>query len=377
MKVETIHLPSPAPGTQRSLQVLRFGEDRARPKAYLQAALHADEIPPLLVLHKLVQLLEQAERDDAVTGEVVVVPAANPIGSDQYLFGFHQGRYAQGSGLNFNRGYLNLVEAVASRVARDLSNDAGSNVTLIRNAALRELDQIPIAEDAALRHTLLRLAIDADIVIDMHCDAEAILHVYLANALWPDAEDLPAWLGSLVTLLADESGGDPFDEACSGLWWGLARRFPQYPIPSPCLASTVEFRGLCDVDEMTAETDARNLLNFLQGRGVLRGDVGRPPELSNRATPFEGVAMVTAPHAGIVSYQVNPGTVLQQGDLVAVLIDPLEREPNAARTEIDAPVSGIMFARRSSRLARPGQILCKIAGAEAIAERIGTYLLSD
>ena len=129
MKIETINLPSPAPGTQRSLQVLRFGHSGARPKAYLHAALHADEIPPLLVLHKLVLLLEQAERDDAVTGEVVVVPVANPIGSDQYLFGFHQGRYAQGNGLNFNRGYPNLVDGVAGRVARDLSNDAASSLS--------------------------------------------------------------------------------------------------------------------------------------------------------------------------------------------------------------------------------------------------------
>lgn len=292
-------------------------------------------------------LLEQAERDNAVTGEVVVVPVVNPIGSDQYLFGIHQGRYAQGSGLNFNRRYPNLIEAVAGRVARDLSKDAASNVALIRDT-LRELGQMPIAEEAVLRHTLLRLAIDADIVLDLHCDAEAILHVYLANALWPDAQDLPAWLGSPVTLLLDESGGNTFLEACSSLWCALAGLFPQYPLPSACLASTVEFRGKCDVDEMTAETDARNLLNFLQGRGILHGDVGRAPELFNSATPFEGVAMVTAPHTGIVSYRVNPGMVLQQGDPVAVLIDPLEHEPNAARTEIYAPVSGIMFARRSS-----------------------------
>ncbi len=105
------------------------------------AALHADEIPPLLVLHKLVPLLEQAERDDAVTGEVVVVPVANPIGSDQYLFGIHQGRYAQGSGLNFNRRYPNLVEAIPGHTARNLSKDAASNVALIRDAALRELWQ--------------------------------------------------------------------------------------------------------------------------------------------------------------------------------------------------------------------------------------------
>ncbi len=40
-----------SPGTARSLTVHRFGAPGARPKAYLQAGVHADEIPGLLVLH--------------------------------------------------------------------------------------------------------------------------------------------------------------------------------------------------------------------------------------------------------------------------------------------------------------------------------------
>ena len=50
------HIPLGAdrPGTQRTLLVHRYGDPDARPKAYLQAALHADETPALLVAHHLV-----------------------------------------------------------------------------------------------------------------------------------------------------------------------------------------------------------------------------------------------------------------------------------------------------------------------------------
>ena len=40
-----IVLPSMTPGTGRSVVYHRFGRRGARPKAYLQAAIHANELP--------------------------------------------------------------------------------------------------------------------------------------------------------------------------------------------------------------------------------------------------------------------------------------------------------------------------------------------
>lgn len=57
----TLVLPSPAPGVERTLRVHRYGTPGARPKAYFQAALHADEIPGLLVAQHLLRGLEQAQ----------------------------------------------------------------------------------------------------------------------------------------------------------------------------------------------------------------------------------------------------------------------------------------------------------------------------
>lgn len=55
-------------------------------------------------------------------------------------------------------------------------------------------------------------------------------------------------------LHADDSGVTPFDEACSRIWWRLAQRFPEHPIPPACLAATVELRGQTDLThEMAAE----------------------------------------------------------------------------------------------------------------------------
>jgi len=236
---------------------------------------------------------------------------------------------------------------------------------------------VPPSEHAALKHTLLRLAIDADIVLDLHCDDEAVLHVYLGTPLWPDAQDLPAQLGAPLTLLAERSGGNPFDEACSGLWWALGQRFPQHPIEPACLASTIELRGERDVSEALAGRDAENLYRFLQRRGLINGDPGAVPALARAALPLEGVAMVASPSAGVVDYARDPGVEVSRGDLLATVSDPLQRDAAAARIEVHSPIDGLLYARRGSRLARPGQTLCRVAGREPLPERVGKHLLSD
>src|SRR3546814_11960873 len=71
-RVERIPLPVSSPGTARTLTALRFGRPGARPKAYPQAALHADEPPGMLILHHLARLLAPADARGEVSGAIVL-----------------------------------------------------------------------------------------------------------------------------------------------------------------------------------------------------------------------------------------------------------------------------------------------------------------
>ena len=113
-----------------------------------------------------------------------------------------------------------------------LSDDPARNVALIRKRISEVLFDIkPDDEGSFLKHRLLSLAYDADIVLDLHCDLQASVHIYTGTPLWPDAADLSAEMGADVTLLAKESGDNPFDEACSRIWWDLAEKHSTFPIP--------------------------------------------------------------------------------------------------------------------------------------------------
>lgn len=365
-------------GTERNLSVLRFGAGEARPKAYLQASLHADELPAMLVLNHLVDRLTRAAGEGAIRGQVVVVPVANPIGLAQFVQGRPMGRFALAGSGNFNRGFVDLFDALDGDIAGRLSGDGAANVDLIRAAMGDALDAMrPADEVACLRHTLLGLAFDADIALDLHCDSEAVLHLYLGTPLWPDAADLSAQIGSQATLLATVSGGVPFDEAVGGPWWALAERYPEHPIPAACLSGTVEYRGRSDVDEAMAAQDADNLFRFLQRRGIVDGDPGPLPDARCAATPLDGVDMIRAPVGGVIAYAKKPGDAVAAGDVVAVIVDPMNSDFAASRTELRCRCDGILYGRTEDRLARPGKVVCKVAGNKSLPDRHAGALLTD
>ena len=151
MSVSTIRieLPAPAPGTRRTLLAHRYGSPGARPKAYFQAAIHADEIPGLLVAQHLLRGLEQARADGRILGEVVVVPAANPIGLSQHLNGRLLGRFDFESTGNFNRAFPDLAVVALERARGRLGPDPTANVALVR-----ETLRAALTEQRAARETV-------------------------------------------------------------------------------------------------------------------------------------------------------------------------------------------------------------------------------
>lgn len=374
-----IELPSPAPGTQRTLLVHRYGASGARPKAYFQAALHADEIPGLLVAHHLLQGLEQAQAEGRLIGEIVVVPVANPIGLGQHLNGRLLGRFDFESTGNFNRGFPDLAAVAVERLRGCLSADPAVNVNRIRETLRAVLaEQQPTRETAALKLALLKLAVDADYVFDLHCDSESLLHLYTSRWHSDVARILGAELGAAAILLEDEPGGSPFDEACAGPWWKLrAALAEQGPIPLACFATTVELRGQADVRDDCAAADAAALLRFLQRRGAIAGEPGPLPEPRCEPTPLEGVDVLIAPAAGILVYRKSLGESVKTGAVVAEVVDPLGGPLDAARSEVRAGTDGLLFARMSERLVRPGQKFCKLAGREPLDYRQAGKLLED
>ncbi|MCW5746543.1 MAG: succinylglutamate desuccinylase/aspartoacylase family protein [Alphaproteobacteria bacterium] len=372
---DRLALPAPAPGTDRHLVVHRFGTSGARPKVWLQAALHADELPGVLVLQQLMTLLDAAERAGTLRGEIAVVPIANPIGLAQNVGGHLVGRFALDGAGNFNRGFVDLRATLAEAAKNRLTDDARANVSLIRGEILRLLHAHAAFEDSeVLKLTLQRGAADADIALDLHCDLQAPLHLYIMPHHAVAFEELAARLAAAAVLTATDSGDVPFDESLTGPWWHLIRSSPDKPIPpDACLAATVELRGERDIDDATAAHDAAALFAWLQSRGAIAGTPPASPPPLCAPTPLEGVDVVRAPAAGLWLPAVEPGARVAAGDAVGTVVGIGDPVPDA-RTVLRSRVAGVLFARMMPGLVRPGDRVAKIAGSEPLPDRKGKLL---
>jgi len=361
-------LLSSSPGTTRELLSLHYGPSGTGRKAVIQASLHADEVPGLLVAHHLRRQLAQLEAAGMLRGEIVLVPFANPIGLAQRMMQAHLGRFDFASGHNFNRHYADLVPRACELLEAELPGGAAPSVAIVRDALRRACAEVHIeSELESLRKVLLGLAIDADVVLDLHCDNEAVLHLYTSTPSWPDVEPLARLLGARAVLTTTMSGDDPFDEACSMVWPRIAEELGQrlgrpVSLPDACVAVTVELRGEADVRHELAEADARRLLEYLACRDLIAGAPQALPPMLCAPTPLEGSIPVVAPHGGVVVFLRELGEVVRRGDSLVEIVDPQTGDAST----LPSPTDGVFYARESRRYALAGIRVAKVAGREAV-----------
>ena len=367
-------LLSPSLGRHATLSSLHFGAPGSGPKVYIQASLHAEELPGMLAAYHLRPLLEAADTAGQIHGHIVLVPMANPVGAAQRLQHKPMGRFEFNTGENFNRHYPDFFSRISAGVLPTLAGDAQANVALVRQAMRRHLEQwTPDTELASLRRQLLLLSHDADYVLDLHCDCEAVLHFYCDESCWPQLAPLAHHLQSRAILLAKNSGSSPFDESLSGVWWRLAEALATSgstaPLPQACLSTTIELRGEAQVEHELAAQDAQAIANYLRHIGVLRdAPAAALPPAACEATPLAGSETLYAPVPGLVVFAAEPGQQLRAGDLVAEVINTVAHTAQ----RVCAGVDGLLYARIRDRYVTTGCELAKIAGA--VAFRSGELL---
>lgn len=359
MQRQTIELLGAGPGLRHTLTVLHFGAPGSGPVVTIQAALHADEVPAMLVAQALRGQLAALEAAGHLRGEVRLIPVANPVGLAQQVLGIDQGRFDLRDGLNFNRGYADVTEGAAALLAGRLGADAAANAALVRAALAQAAEALPAATPVQdLKRHLLRLAVASEIVLDLHCDHEAAMHLYASTPHAATAAEFGALLGAQAVLLAEESGDSPFDEACSRPWPALQQRFPAHPLTAGCFSATVELRGQADTDHALAAQDAAAIVEFLRRHGIVDGAPAPLPPALCEPTQLASSEPVTAPQAGVVVFHIRPGETVAAGQPVADIVDV----ETGQAVPVLAQSAGVLYARIATRWVLPGSRIAKIAG---------------
>ena len=391
MKKTFVQLPSMTPGTHRTISVLSFGKTGARPKVYMQAAIHANEMPGSMALHHLMPLLVEAEKKGLIQGEIILVPTVNPIGQSQLIGNSHAGRYNNLSNENFNRNWIDLSEGVAEKVWKKIGTDAQANVAMIRKAALQTLKEMkPANELQTLRVEMQKLSTDADYVLDLHCDIYAALHLFTAHNDWVKGPTGPLNNQGAIQALAADLGveatmfNDPYPSTLtfsgvnSALWARLQDKFPHAAIPQACMSVTLEMRSQHDVSDALGQSDAQNIYRWLVRQGVLSGKATPLKKMKTAPAPISGMDVGYSTGTGFLVFHVKPGAKVKKGQPICDVIDPANPNGPKARTTYKSATDGILFSRRlDGYLSWPGQVMYRISGPKPLAHRIGMSGLDD
>ncbi|MBU2864619.1 succinylglutamate desuccinylase/aspartoacylase family protein [Reinekea forsetii] len=362
MAFERIALPSQIPGQQTTVAVHRFGPSTGQ-KVYIQAGLHADEHPGLLVAQKLIEQLQYLEDQDKLLGQFIIVPFANPIGLKQRIFGHVNGRCDLGTGQNFNRGMSIDPSAINDEVLNTLCHDPRENDEKFRGWLKDQIDSRSADfEISSLHKLLLSLSIDSHFMLDLHCDVVALPHVFYGNHQPEDGQLLTRCMAANVALEEDVTGTVAFDGTHTQPWVLAQKQSNKALFSQPCFAATVELRGNTDVNLALANQDASGLLNFFKHKGLIQQAPEAIAAKPNKTIGVEQVKMLTAPGTGIITYNCELGDFVKGNQLIAKIVVLDQEKP----TEIDvlAPCDGYVFSHTQHYFVSPGQTIAMLATDE-------------
>jgi len=322
MNIERLILESDTLGQDHILRVFRFRGAENGPAVFIQAALHSHELPGTVAIDRLIPLLEAAESDGRLGGNVTLVPHANPIGLAQGIYGETLGRFDLNGRINFNRSFP----------TEDLEKLAGQ----------------PAAQ--RLKATLLALAEKADIVLDLHCDDEGPIYLYVCERQLDEGRRLARAMRATVILTDTSSDPISFDLAVGARWAAEKRdndtRF----------AATVELRGLVDVKHTKAVQDADGLYRYLVDIGTVTDELPAFVPVETIVGDVDAAELIPTPVPGAILYDVGIGDWVRKGQRLAVILS----EPGTAHHEIRSPFDGQVMTRRDRRFARRGDDVIKV-----------------
>ena len=362
MAFETIKLPTASVGNQTHIHLHRFGPSGGK-KVYIQAGLHADEYPGLLVAQHLLRHMEQLDQQGAINAEIVLVPFANPVGLRQRSFGHVIGRCDWHTGQNFNRNMAINPQQVMATLSDSFGDDLGANDRIMRTS-LKALvgERVDDFEINSLHKILLMHSIDAHYVLDLHCDDVALPHVFYGLHQQETGKALANAIGFDICLEEDVTGTVAFDGTHTQPWVNIEKHLARKVFSQPCFAATLELRGNSDVSSELAEKDCLGILDFLAHENLIVRAPTPKKSVELKQLGVDQVKMVKASMSGIVTYRAKLGDTLKADTPFAdvVLLD----SPTATSIPIVAPCDGLLFSITGHHFITKGDTIAMLATNE-------------
>lgn len=322
-----------------NVPIYRFKSDIPGPKVYIQSSVHGAEVQGNVVIYHLIQALQSA----SLKGEVILVPNCNPVGSNLKSGEYTLGRFDPVNGQNWNRAYL-YDQGVAESFLPDVNIDSDLNQIKARyRSQLKQSIEATLANDwgtglaQRLNLKLQQLAVNADIVLDLHNGPVSTRHIYVPEYAKESAKyfNFPH-----VILIPNEFAG-ALDEATFCPWWHLqtqlTAKFPSRDWDFGVEAFTVEMGSQEVIDFAAGADDAKGILSYLSYKGCFTSALYQPETMTRHAVYLKDYKTLFSQFGGIVEYMAKPGQHIKRGEVMAKVLNVDELEGDRATSEVYAP----------------------------------------
>lgn len=328
-----------ASGRNLNVPVYTFKSAVPGPKVYIQSSIHGAEVQGNAVLLHILKALQNAP----LKGEITLVPNCNPVGSNLKSGEYTLGRFDPVNGQNWNRAYHydpDLIAEFASRI------DPSSNIDEIKSEYRQRLSAsieerlnnewgLGLAECLNLKLQLM--ALQADIVLDLHNGPVSTRHIYVPKYAKASAQyfNIPH-----VILIPNKFSG-ALDEATFCPWWSLTEalkeRFANKSWDFGIEAFTVEMGSQEVIDLEAGVVDANGILSYLSYKGCFEQVIHTPQNMPRYVVQLKDYKIMYSQFGGMVEYVAKPGQLINKGQVMAKVLNIDELEGDNAVSVVKAP----------------------------------------
>jgi predicted deacylase len=370
--IATIPIQQLASGDCLSIQVYKFIGAKPGKKAYLQSNLHGAEIVGNAVIYQLIEFFRTLD-DIQLQGEIWLVPACNPLSTNQRTHFFSTGRFNINDGKDWNRifwDYEKECEDLKSFAQTQLKlehNDIRKNyLERIQARFRKELEKIqsssglPFSE--RYRYQLQTLCLDADYVIDIHSSSnQAIDYLYCFH----DREESAKAFLLDYGILMNEYDGDAFDEAFMKPWLALEKNLAELgkAIQFDIESWTLELGSGMQMNPESVEKGLLGIKNYLTQKGILE-IAGFPlQETINHSiqlTIKSKIKKYYAPTGGMVQSRVQLGSLIKAGQPLYQLLNFNKNGELPKLINVCAEADGLVFDVSTNHAVNEGEYVLSV-----------------
>jgi predicted deacylase len=328
-----------ASGRNLNVPVYKFVSSIPGPKVYIQSSIHGAEVQGNAVLLHILKALQSAN----LKGEVTLVPNCNPVGSNLKSGEYTLGRFDPVNGQNWNRAYHyneSLITEFASKInpnnsVDEIKREYREKLSASIEKRLENEWGLGLAECLNLKLQLM--ALQADIVLDLHNGPVSTRHIYVPEY----AKDSAKYFNIPHVILIPNTFSGALDEATFCPWWSLSDtlkgKFPDNEWHFGIEAFTVEMGSQEVIDIDAGKIDAEGILSYLSYKECFETPIERPKNMARQAVYLSDYKVMYSRFGGMVEYVAKPGQVIKKGDVMARVLNIDELDGEGAVSNVNAP----------------------------------------